>query len=490
MKLAADKGAQVVAKYSDVVQSGKDEYRPDFQRLLADMADPCRNFDMIMIYDTSRLARNRLLAQQFKRDAERRGIKVVFATIPEGLDEVSHMMLDSQFEVMDQAHSMFSKQKGLAGMAENVRRGFRAGGRAPMGYALKYHDTGSVRDGKPVLKSTLVPNHEFLPVGKYLALRAECVGRKRAMERAGLSKSVSTMNGVDHNAMTYAGHTVWNMHREFKVGEGYVGGKKGSKKYRPRDEWVVQRDTHEAAITDAQADAVLDMLEKATHKFVYTGKHEHLLVGLLLAPNGERFTGEAGKHYRVRRGRWLNMQVVDQAVVMRVMKDIQSPRFVSALLEASKVADVPPQSGLDEMVKRERDLAGQLDKLLDVASNLADPAPAYRKIDVIEKERVGIAQALAKAEQAAREAAAVNNINEGDVMKMLKRIANAIGKVDKSMLKDLMMKVCSKILLDPKTGECEIHYRFKATDRICLASPRERVANPELTYITHFKLAA
>jgi len=471
-------------------RSSKDEYRPDFQRLLTDMACPSRMFDMILIYDTSRLARNRLLAQQFKRDAERRGIKVVFATIPEGLDEVSHMMLDSQFEVMDQAHSMFSKQKGLAGMAENVRRGFRAGGRAPMGYALKYHDTGTVRDGKPVLKSTLVPNHEFIAVGKYLVLRAEGVARKRAMERAGLQKSESSMNGVDHNALTYAGHTVWNRRREFKKGEGYAGGARGAKKYRPRSEWIVQRDTHQAAITDAQAEAVLDLLEKSTHKFVSTGKHEHLLVGLLIAPSGERFTGEAGKHYRIRRGRWLNMQVVNQAVVMRVMKDIQSPRFVSALLDASKVADVSPHSGLDEMVKRERELAGQIDKLLDVASNLADPAPAYRKIDVIEKERVGIAQALAKAEQDARAAMAVNNINEGDVMKMLKRIANEIGRVDKAMLKDLMMKVCSKILLDPKTGECEIHYRFRATDRIYLASPRVSDANPELTYITKFKLAA
>jgi len=489
-KLADDMGVQIVGKYSDVVQSGKDEHRPDFQRLLNDMADGARLFDMILIYDTSRLARNRFLAQRFKQDATKRGIKLVFATIPEGLDEVSHMMLESQFEVMDQAHSMFSKQKGMAGMAENVRKGFRAGGSAPMGYRLDYVDQGSVRDGKPVFKTKLAPSDEFLVVGQYLALRAQGVGRKRAMQLAGLAKATSTMNGVEHNALTYAGHTVWNMHREFKAKEGYVGGKAGSKKYRPREEWVIARNTHERAISDEQAEAILVMLEKASEKVVMVGKPNHLLVGLLVSPSGERFTGEAGKHYRTRVGRWLSMSAVDEAVVSHVLKDIQSPQFVRALLESSKKVDMPSHAGLDEMVKRERAMAGQLDRLLDVASNLEDPAPAYRKIDMIEKERASIAQALAKEEQKKQAAMAVHNIDEGDVMKMLKRIAHAIGKVDKAMLKDLMLELCNKILLDSNTGECKIHYRVKVGGRIDLASPRGCATNPALTYATSFRLAA
>lgn len=38
-------------------------------------------------------------------------------------------------------------------MAENVRQGFRAGGRAPRGYKLVSIDTGAVRDGLPVTKT-------------------------------------------------------------------------------------------------------------------------------------------------------------------------------------------------------------------------------------------------------------------------------------------------------------------------------------------------
>lgn len=39
-------------------------------------------------------------------------------------------------------HSFESKQKGLAGMGDNVKRGFRVGGRAPAEYKLKHEGMG------------------------------------------------------------------------------------------------------------------------------------------------------------------------------------------------------------------------------------------------------------------------------------------------------------------------------------------------------------
>jgi hypothetical protein len=36
-------------------------------------------------------------------------------------------------------------------MAENVRQGWRAGGKAPRGYELAHTATGAIRDGVPVM---------------------------------------------------------------------------------------------------------------------------------------------------------------------------------------------------------------------------------------------------------------------------------------------------------------------------------------------------
>ena len=63
-------------------------------------------------------------------------------------------------------------------MAENVKQGFRAGGRAPRGYQLKHVDTGTVRDGLPVMKTTLERSEEAARVARYLKGRA--LGRSRS----------------------------------------------------------------------------------------------------------------------------------------------------------------------------------------------------------------------------------------------------------------------------------------------------------------------
>src|SRR5690606_40020817 len=46
-ELAKRKGIEIVAEYSDAVESAKDEHRPDFQRLLTDMRRPDRPWTIL-----------------------------------------------------------------------------------------------------------------------------------------------------------------------------------------------------------------------------------------------------------------------------------------------------------------------------------------------------------------------------------------------------------------------------------------------------------
>jgi hypothetical protein len=153
---------------------------------------------------------------------------------------------------IDEWHSLVSKQKGLAGMAENVRQGFRAGGRAPTGYRLQSVSTGAIRDGQPVLKSRLELGNEADMVSRYLKLRTTGAKGAAAARQIGLELSRSTLTGIEWNALTYAGHTVWNVHNEYTPG-GYASGSKR----RARSDWLIQRDTHPALISEAEAEAIL-----------------------------------------------------------------------------------------------------------------------------------------------------------------------------------------------------------------------------------------
>jgi len=485
MRVARDLKLPIIIKYSDVVESGKDPFRPDFQKLLADMKHLNRGWNTLIIYDTSRLFRGQFYAQMFKRDAKRLGIRVIFSTIPEGLDDISRKMLESQFEVFDEAHSMISKKKGLAGMAENVRAGFRAGGRAPNGYRLKHHETGAIRDGKPVLKATLEINDDASMISRYLKDRVKGSPRRIAKHQYGLLWSESTLVGMEWNALCYAGHTVWNVCNEFKKNEGYTGGKKR----RPRKEWVICKDTHQALITDAEAEALIHALETSSHCKGRRSTSKHLLVGLLKTPSGEVWNGEAGKHYRTT-GRWLNMQDVDRQILSGIMADMQSRRFVRAMLKASRAMNPAKPIPGDDIRLKEQRVSERISKLLSMAEHLEDPAPCYREIDKLEQQRKSFAQQIVQVQSEYEEQSAISKLSESTIHKMLQRLSDNIEKVDRATLKTLLNRLCEKILLDPETLECQIHYSIRADNRINLASPRGFDTNPVLRYSTELKLAA
>jgi len=111
-----------------------------------------------------------------------------------------------------------------------------------------------VRDGNPVQKSTLIPNADAPKVSQYLKARAVGVERTALTRDLNLSWSQSTLVCMEWNALTYAGHTDWNVHAERGSGT----------KRRPREEWVVKRDTHEPLITDIEAEALLVALSTST----------------------------------------------------------------------------------------------------------------------------------------------------------------------------------------------------------------------------------
>ncbi len=116
-----------------------------------------RKWDTILLLYTSRLARQPIISVLFECDAERAGVQVGHKSIPDD-DPIIGMLLKNITRGVDQWHSLTSKRKGLAGMAENVRQGWRAGGRAPRGYRLVSIGTGTVREGAEVAKTKLEPS--------------------------------------------------------------------------------------------------------------------------------------------------------------------------------------------------------------------------------------------------------------------------------------------------------------------------------------------
>jgi hypothetical protein len=70
--------------------------------------------------------------------------------------------------------------------------------------------------------------------------------------------------------------------------KGYVAGEKR----RPRSEWVIKEDTHEALITLDEAKGLLADLERRKGKRNYRTPALYLLSGLVFTPDGEPWHGD------------------------------------------------------------------------------------------------------------------------------------------------------------------------------------------------------
>ena len=116
------RGLTVVNEFADAVQSGKDEDRPAWLRVISELNAPGRGWGHVLVLDTSRVARRRLIAMMFEANCAKRGVSIAHKSLPES-DDATDMMLRSMLQAFDEYHSLISRAKGLAGMAENVRQG-------------------------------------------------------------------------------------------------------------------------------------------------------------------------------------------------------------------------------------------------------------------------------------------------------------------------------------------------------------------------------
>lgn len=463
-QLAHDRGFVVSAEFADVVVSANDD-RPSFQDLLAALKRPDRGWDTILVLDTSRLARGVYFAQVFNHECEKHGVRVVYSKIPE-LDPLVKIVLMPVLQANDELHSYMSRVKGLAGMRENVLKGFRAGGRAPWGYRLKHSPTGAVRDGAPVTKSTLEPDPlTSAQAQAYLRARARGLTRSRAAAELGLRMPQTSLVGTDWQALTYAGHTVWNVHNVRVGGKHQTG-----RKRKPRAEWTVQRDTHPALITDAEAETILRMLETSTmSEAVSAAKGQasrYLLTGILKTADGRNWQGSLQRtrdgdpvgFYRVG-SRLISAAPLEQAIVARVLDDIRSDRFVAALVDsARRQAGAQAEDPARALRLEQRRLAKDIDKTMEMAAGLADPAPALRRVDALEAQRKALTARIEEAERASTERQALASVTPEGVRAMLASIAEHAGQLNAPDLKKLLEVLVERVELDPDGTSASVCY--------------------------------
>ena len=474
---AVARGLTVVAEFADAVESGKDEDRPGFQRMLQELRAPGRTWSTVLVLDTSRIARRRLIAMMFERDCEHRSVAVVYNNLPDH-DPATDMVLRSVLQAFDEYHSLISRAKGLAGMAENVRQGWRAGGRAPRGYQLEQVPTGAVRDGQPVTKSRLVLDATVAPaVRAYLKLRAAKVPRGPAILQSRIEWPASSLHAMDWQALTYAGHTVWGVEADAPTGT----------KRKPRAQWLITRDTHPALITDADAEAILAQVERSVQGR-RTRESAVLLTGLLHGPDGVAWYSDGEGYYRHgKRGRRLPVSAVEGAVLWRLQTDLAAEESAQRLLAemqqhaAGEHVDGRRIVGLQ---RRAATLATEIGRTVGLASKMDDPAPVLRRVADLEAQRAAVVQEAEELRTLQRQHQTAAEITIDEVRGLLRRLfldlRGHLQEARRTEARDMLAQLLERVVLDPATSTARLHYQISgsATGTI-LATPRRGHKVPE-----------
>jgi DNA invertase Pin-like site-specific DNA recombinase len=138
---AANNGIKVVATYKDLM-SGRTAERPEFQQMLADAL--AKKFDVVIVYHSSRFARNRSDASSLKKQLRKNGVEIISVTQPSVGDanRPETQLAEGLQELFDEHLSNNISMWTRSGFEQKRKEGYMLGN-PPLGY---YKKPGNPRD--------------------------------------------------------------------------------------------------------------------------------------------------------------------------------------------------------------------------------------------------------------------------------------------------------------------------------------------------------
>ena len=470
---------------------------PEFKEILVEAKQKDRTWNKIWFYDTSRLSRNRLKAQTTKAFFRRHGIEIEFLKIPKTGEEALDNVVEGILETFDQLLSDFSRAGSIRGQKQNIRSGYRAGGKAPYGYQLKKHSLGYNIDKQEITKSTLEPHPEhFHIVKEYFERRASGESRGSILRDFAKRKIkspsgkpywvASTCEAIEKNLLVYCGHLVYNRHNK-KIDGKYVGGQK----YRPEEEWEIYRDAHIPAITEKQAEAI-----KTQHRKKYFQKpkpRNYLLTGQLYCGICKGpMVGDSGyytcSHKRKRIADCTNSNISSDFLDKKTISFVKEILLTQTHFE--NVIKETRKAYREELQKAQRDNSrlkahiNEIDKQIDRLMSLFErgnisPGIIEQRIQKLEMEKENIKQILEGDKQALAAIRYAESELDSELIKSyVDRFEELLNESNKDLMREFLKTFVSRIELWGREGgkirgrKVHIHGQIPAFTRIGIASPR------------------
>ena len=147
-KFAADNGYTVIGEYIDRAQSGTNDNRAEFQRMIADSDK--HTFNAVLVYQLDRFARNRYDSAINKAKLKKNGVRVISAR--ENItDDASGILVEGILESMAEYYSAELSQKIHRGMSLNAQKCLSNGSNPGLGFKVAPDHTFYVDEDEAVV---------------------------------------------------------------------------------------------------------------------------------------------------------------------------------------------------------------------------------------------------------------------------------------------------------------------------------------------------
>jgi site-specific DNA recombinase len=486
-------GEEVYRVFCDRALSSTRDVRPEFDEMISLATSKNPPFVKIYCLDTSRFGRDQhqtnVLLWQLRN---KNGIEVVFINMPQ-----TGTYLDPVFETImtafDQLHSQQSKVKGVASMKQNVRNGYRAGGRAPYGYRLITLELGKHRHGDTLTKTKLELDPDTSPIiREYFERRAKGETRMSILDDfyqrgipspSGQTKwATSSTKAIEDNLDVYLGHTVFYRHNERIKERGKFSGYLHGQKWRPREEWVITKNTHEPLITDEIGNRIREMKAKRIRDSRYNAKRIYAVSGIMkCAVCGTNYSGDRGI-YRCNSTSKPGDKCPNNDISQQKVEDA-----VFAVIDQQVLNFKNVRGFIDRLKKRfESDNSEgiSIKKNLDrVETEIKKVMRLYRlgTIDEqeIEREIIELQERKKRLEKSLREVESLQetvDIGNNDLLEVIRDFKKEVNNADPKIKKRVVQTLIEDMRIYPKEGNpwsrmIEIRGFYIPLTRYKLASP-------------------
>jgi hypothetical protein len=327
---------------------------------------------------------------------------------------------------------------------------------------------GKHRNGDTITKTKLIPDPETSQyASEYFERRANLETRRSILEdfyiRGILSPNgkkswpVSTAKSMEDNYEVYLGHTIFNRHNERVKIRGKLDGYVGGIKWRPRDEWVIERNTHEPLITEEIAEAI-QQIKKRGLRDSPSRKRVYPLSGTIKCGCcGTNFIGDGGI-YRCNskckpglkcENNGISQDTIETALLALIYQVVLNFRNIKAVVKRIKDKLKGGNTDIQPLVKQMQKIEKERNRVMDLfRMGLIDEEEVNGQLLPLNDQRTAIQMKL----DDLKATEGIWQVTDAEIKRIIEGLTDEIRNVEPKTKKRVIQTLFREILIFPKEG--------------------------------------